>query len=114
MNRSKRRIAIYARTSTPTNSARNIADQTERVRASINNESNEIVGEYSDFTNGVSLNSPGLLSLINDVEQLRINTVAVASRDRLSRDFSARIFRELSSRGVEILDISTPSPLVSS
>ena len=84
------KCAIYTRVSTDNQAEKEFnscESQEQRIRSFINSQENmKVINVYSDpgFT-GANLQRPGLISLLTDITEKKINTVLIYKIDRLTR-----------------------------
>lgn len=100
------KAAIYARFSTELQNDRSIDDQIALCRAYAEREGLDIVSTHSDRarSGGSVAGRDGLLALMSDARDGRIQVVIVEALDRLSRDMEdlAGIHKRLTFQGVQI------------
>lgn len=105
----KKRVVVYGRVSLTHQSDELLDEQIDAILKRLSRENAEIVGICRDkVSGGHSEQRPGLESLLSDISDGRtqIDAVAVASRDRLSRNPTSPIFKRLAERDVELIDVS--------
>jgi DNA invertase Pin-like site-specific DNA recombinase len=104
----------YARYSSDRQSARSIDDQLELCRKIAKQNGYEIIQYYKDEAIGAAgtLSRAGWLSLARDVaaKDRRFDAVIIESMSRMSRDLadSARDFKRIAHRQVELIDLEGP------
>ncbi|MHA1274650.1 MAG: IS607 family transposase [Promethearchaeota archaeon] len=105
----KPRCAIYGRvSSSKQKKGGDLMRQVEKLREYSRSRGYEIVREYTDVGSGINDSRKGLLKLLRDAANGRLDVVVVNYNDRLAR-FGLRIIREyLASWGVK-LDIKNPT-----
>jgi site-specific DNA recombinase len=103
------RTAIYARFSTAMQSERSIEDQARLCVERAAREGWSVTETFSDMAiSGASMHRPGLQSLIEAVQQGRIDVVLAEALDRISRDQAdiATLFKRLTFHGVRIVTLA--------
>jgi site-specific DNA recombinase len=107
------RVAIYARVSSESQQARGtIGSQLEVLRARIQAEGHELVGEFcDDGYSGARLDRPGLDAVRDQAEAGGFEAVWCLSPDRLARAYvyQVLVLDELAQFGVRVLFADTPA-----
>lgn len=109
-----KKAVAYARYSSDRQSARSIDDQFVLCRKIAQQHGYEIVAYYKDEAIGGAgtLNRAGWLSLMRDVaaRERRFDAVIIESLSRMSRDLadSARDFKRIAHREIELIDLEGP------
>ena len=80
----KRESVIYARVSTYKQKV-DLANQEEIIEEYMNRNGVQVDKVYSDIGSGMSLDRKGFLSLLEDVQDNKIDTVYISYKDRLAR-----------------------------
>jgi predicted site-specific integrase-resolvase len=80
----KRKNIIYARVSTYKQKV-DLTNQEQIIEEYMNKNGIKVDKVYSDIKSGMSLDRKGFLALLDDVQNNKIDTVYVSSRDRLAQ-----------------------------
>lgn len=102
-----RRVALYARVSTPD---QDNATQLDRLRDMARSRGWEIAGEYADTASGANLNRPELRRLLGDARRRRFDAIAAVRLDRLARSVAdiANTAEMLDSLGISMVLLDQP------